>query len=79
MITNRYRLVLYQLRAFASAAPKCTTGIEHAEELKKASSKSYFFLLTTDLLIFQLEMGPSRYPQPSKFKPDTLPSISTKL
>uniref|UniRef100_A0A0N5AVQ8 NADH dehydrogenase [ubiquinone] flavoprotein 3, mitochondrial n=1 Tax=Syphacia muris TaxID=451379 RepID=A0A0N5AVQ8_9BILA len=101
---------LKQVRSLVSAAPKYTTGIEHAIELKKNFfHKNLVYVVRTIMLVFQpylfqrgmkekadpkaykvqeylnfnkwtffdkeLEMGPCRNQQPSKYKPDKQPSV----
>ncbi|KHN83832.1 hypothetical protein Tcan_05109 [Toxocara canis] len=82
-------LVPRQARTAFSAAPQCTTGIEHAELLKKRGVNEknkptdykcaeYLNFNTWSFYSKEVELRPSRLPQPSNKRPDPAPHVTKK-
>uniref|UniRef100_A0A915B9Z4 NADH dehydrogenase [ubiquinone] flavoprotein 3, mitochondrial n=1 Tax=Parascaris univalens TaxID=6257 RepID=A0A915B9Z4_PARUN len=90
-LTSRFIrcLMPMQARTAFSAAPQCTTGIEHAEELKKRGKNEkskptdykcseYLNFGIWSFYDKEKELAPSRLPQPSNKIPAAEPHVTKK-
>ncbi|CAJ0603029.1 unnamed protein product [Cylicocyclus nassatus] len=85
---NRLQAVQRLSRGFASAAPKSSTGIEHAEQFAKLGGKKPDWklykvqnYLNNDKYTYyqaEIELQKYRLPQPSNKKPDVLPKVKVE-